>query len=81
MARTWKAWTNKEIERLREKYPIQDRYQLEREFPNRKWSAIVTMASQLKLTKKPIRSAADWLAICAAHKPTFIFEARSDSPA
>lgn len=76
--KTWKSWTTKEIERLREKYPIQDRFHLEREFPNRTWGAIVAMAHFLRLQKVPKRTAEDWLRICAAHKPMFNFERSSD---
>ena len=66
------AWTNHEIRRLREQYGKVTPAELTLMLPRHSLNAIQTMARRLHVGyRRPVR---DWRAICAAHKPTFLFE-------
>ncbi len=79
-----KWWTNHEMRRLQENYPFRTKQEILEMFPGRTFNGIYWMVKKLKLKKrrkrklpkarKPkqyygLRSNAQWMAICAQHKP------------
>ena len=63
-------WNNREIEKLREFYPINSREELLREFPARTMEAIGEMAKKLRLKKKECRI------ICRGCGQEFVLKSR-----
>jgi hypothetical protein len=71
-------WTNRELRRLKECYPVMTPDQLIKEFPRHPIRSIYMTAFKAGIKKQVIMGSRKYLAIAKAHKPVFNFGPATD---
>lgn len=74
MTRAWHHWTSAQLKKLAVLWPVATKEQLVEQLAPHPYSSIKRRASMLGLRKQSRQSKhRDWMAICDAHKPCFVF--------